>query len=128
MCRLGQSLKQIEAIIRREKFPDVDRGLREIGVSGLTVSEGTGRGRAKETETLNIRGKWTFTHELSHRTKISIVVEDEDVRRVVDAVVANASTGSAGDGNVFVIPVERAMNIGSGDPHYDSTLSLFGRR
>jgi nitrogen regulatory protein P-II 1 len=126
MYRAGVPLKQIEAIIRKEKFPDVDRGLREIGVGGLTVSEGVGRGRARETETVNVRGKWTFTHERIHRTKISIVVKDEDVKKVVDAVVANASTGSIGDGKVFVIPLEKAMDIGSADANDDTAFDLMG--
>lgn len=94
-------MKQVEAIIRSEKFPDVDRGLREIG------------------------GKWTFTHELDYETKISMVVEDKDVRRVVEAVVSNASTGSANDGKVLVIPVERAMDI-SPDDAYDEALAHLG--
>ncbi len=124
MYQSGILLKQIEAIIRKEKFPDVDRVLREIGVRSLTVSEGFGRGRARETETINIRGKWTFTHEHIHRTKISLVVKDEDVEKVIDVVVANASTGSVGDGKVFVIPIEKAMDIGSGNPGDEAAFDL----
>jgi nitrogen regulatory protein P-II 1 len=119
-------LKQIEAIVRREKFPDVDRALRDIGVGGLTVVECRGRGRAKETQVINVRGTWKFTHEYIHRVIISLVVEDEDVQKVVDTIVANGSTKSVGDGKVFVLPIERAVDIGSGDADNDAVLDLRG--
>ena len=117
-------MKQIEAIIKREKFPDVDSSLRAIGVGGLTVLEGKGRGRAKETEVINVRGSWTFTHEFIHRVVISLVVEDEDVQKVVDAIVSSASTNSVGDGKVFVIPIEKAVDIGSHETDNDAALDL----
>lgn len=117
-------MKQIEAIIRREKFPDVDRSLRAIGVGGLTVLEGKGRGRAKETEVINVHGSWTFTHEFIHRVVISLVVEDGDVQKVVDAIVSSASTSAVGDGKVFVIPIEKAVDIGSRETNNDAALDL----
>jgi nitrogen regulatory protein P-II 1 len=117
-------LKQIEAIVRREKFPDVDRSLRAIGVGGLTVIDARGRGRAVETEVVNVRGKWTFTHEYLHRVIISLVVEDDDVKKVVDTIVASASTSAVGDGKVFIIPIEKAIDIATGESDNDAALDL----
>lgn len=117
-------MKQIEAIIRREKFPDVDRSLRAIGVGGLTVIEAKGRGRATETEVINVRGSWTFTHEFIHRIVISLVVEDDDVKKVVDTIVESASTNSIGDGKVFVLPIEKAIDIGTRETDNDAALDF----
>ena len=117
-------MKQIEAVIRREKFPDVDSSLRKIGVGGLTVIEAEGRGRARDIETVNIRGKWTFTHEFIHRVIISLVVEDDDVDKVVSTIVASASTKTVGDGKIFVFPIEKSIDIGSGERDNDVALDL----
>lgn len=117
-------MKQIEAIIRREKFPDVDGSLRAIGVGGLTVIDARGRGRAVETEVINVRGRWTFTHEFLHRIIISLVVEDDDVKKVVDTVAKSASTGSVGDGKIFVMPIEKAIDIATGEADDDAALDL----
>lgn len=121
-------MKQIEAILRSEKFPDVDRSLRGIGVGGLTVMDARGRGRATETEVINVRGKWTFTHEFLHRAIISLVVEDDDVRKVVDTIVKSASTNSVGDGKVFVMPIEKAIDIATGESDNDAALDLRGAK
>ena len=117
-------MKQIEAVIKREKFPEVDGALRKIGVGGLTVTEAMGRGRATEIEKINIRGSWEFTHEFIRRIIISLVVEDEDVQSVVDTIVSSASTKSVGDGRIFVIPIEKSIDIGSGEMDTDAVLDI----
>ena len=111
-------------MIRREKFPEVDASLRKIGVGGLTVSEAMGRGRERVTETINVRGQWKFTHEFIHRMIISLVVEDDDVDRVVDAIITSASTKSVGDGKIFILPIEKSIDIGSGETDNDAALDL----
>ena len=83
-------MRQIEAIIRREKFPSVDKALRDIGVSGVTMVEARGRGRDKIITTSFVRGKWTFTTDVIHRVIVNVVVDASDVDKVVNAIVEGA--------------------------------------
>jgi nitrogen regulatory protein P-II 1 len=106
-------MKKIEAIIRREKFPEVDAALKQLGVGGLTVEEVAGRGRARETMTILARGRWSYEEEYIKRLKLEILVKDADAQRVVDAIIANASTASVGDGKIFVSSVDEVLDIGS---------------
>ncbi|MDA4117778.1 MAG: P-II family nitrogen regulator [Thaumarchaeota archaeon] len=106
-------MKKIEAIIRREKFTDVDAALKRLGVSGLTLEEVTGRGRSKDTMTVLAKGKWTYEEEYIKRIKLEILVKDSDAKAVVDAIIAHASTDSVGDGKVFVSSVDEVLDIGS---------------
>lgn len=106
-------MKKIEAIIRREKFPQVDAALKQLGVGGLTVEEVAGRGRARETMTVLARGKWSVEEEYIKRLKLEILVKDADAQRVIDAIIANASTESVGDGKIFVSTVDEVLDIGS---------------
>jgi nitrogen regulatory protein PII len=112
-------MRQIEAIIKSERFPSVDKALRDIGVSGVTMVEAKGRGRDKIITTSFIRGKWTFTTDVIHRVVVNVVVDASDVDKVVDAIVGAASTKKVGDGKIFVYPIERAIDIstGSADDH-----------
>jgi len=107
-------MKQIEAIIRREKAPNVDKALRDIGVSGMTMTEARGRGRDEIITTSFVRGKWTFTTDFVHRVIINVVVDASDVDKVVDAIVKAASTKKVGDGKIFVYPIEKAIDISTG--------------
>jgi len=106
-------MKKIEAIIRREKFPAVDAALKQLGIGGLTVEEVAGRGRARETMTVLARGKWSYEEEYIKRLKLEILVKDSDAQPVIDAVMANASTESVGDGKIFVSTVDEVLDIGS---------------
>ncbi len=106
-------MKKIEAIIRREKFGDVDAALRKLGVGGLTLEEVTGRGRSKDTMTVLAKGKWTYEEEYIKRIKLEILVKDSDAKAVVDAIIAHASTDSVGDGKIFVSSVDEVLDIGS---------------
>ena len=107
-------MRQIEAIIRREKAPHVDKALRDLGVSGMTMTEARGRGRDEIITTSFVRGKWTFTTDFVHRVIINVVVDASDVDKVVDAVVKAASTKKVGDGKIFVYPIEKAIDISTG--------------
>jgi nitrogen regulatory protein P-II 1 len=106
-------LKKIEAIIRKEKFPAVDAALKRLGVAGLTVEEVAGRGRARHTTTVLAKGRWNYEEEYINRLKLEILVQESNAKGVIDAIMANASTGSVGDGKIFVSSVEEVMDIGS---------------
>ena len=106
-------MKKIEAVIRREKFPAVDAALKQMGVGGLTVEEVAGRGRSRETMTVLAKGKWEYEEEYIKRLKLEILVKDSEAQNVVNAIMANASTGSVGDGKIFVSSVDEVLDIGS---------------
>jgi nitrogen regulatory protein P-II 1 len=104
-------MKKIEAIIRKERFSQIDEALKEIGVGGLTYFEVAGRGRARGEEMISDRGTKTYHPEYVERIKVEIIVEDEDSQRIIDAIMNNASTGSIGDGKVYVYSVDRFLDI-----------------
>jgi len=74
-------MRQIEAIIKSEKFPSVDKALRDLGVSGVTMVEAKGRGRDEVITTSYVRGKWTFTTDVIHRVIVNVIVDASDVDR-----------------------------------------------
>ena len=106
-------MKKIEAIIREERLEVIKRALEENSYFGMTVSEVSGRGRQK-----GISLQWRvgeYRVDLLPKLKIELVVLDEDVSTAVDAIVRNARTGEIGDGKIFVIPVDNAVRIRTGD-------------
>ena len=115
-------MMQIEAIVKSERFPNVDKALRDLGVSGVTMVEAKGRGRDKVITTSFVRGRWTFTTDVIHRVIVNVIVDASDVDRVVDAIVKSASTKKVGDGKIFVYPIERAIDISTGEAD-DHTLN-----
>ena len=115
-------MRQIEAIVKSERFPNVDKALRDLGVSGVTMVEAKGRGRDKVITTSFVRGRWTFTTDVIHRVIVNVIVDASDVDRVVDAIVKSASTKKVGDGKIFVYPIERAIDISTGEAD-DHTLN-----
>jgi len=117
----ASGVAQIEAVVRREKVPDVDRALRALGVSGMTMVEAKGRGRDEVITTSFVRGKWTFTTDVIHRVIINVVVDEKDVDKTVDAIVKSASTKKVGDGKIFVYAIEKSIDISTGEAD-DHTL------
>ncbi len=107
-------VKQIEAIISSSKFPSVDKALRDLGVSGVTMVEAKGRGRDKIITTSFVRGRWTWTTDVVHRVIVNVVVDAGDVDSVLDAILKAASTKRVGDGKIFVYPIEKAIDISTG--------------
>lgn len=105
-------MKKIEAIIRPEKLEAVRAALAEYGILGMTVTEVSGRGRQQVT--LQWRAG-DYRVELLPKLKIELVVLDEDLGRALNAIVSNARTGDRGDGKIFVLPVEHAVRIRTGD-------------
>lgn len=109
-------MKQIEAVIRKDKVPDVDKALRGVGVSGVTLIEhAMGRGRDKLIVTAFARGKWTLTSDFVNHAIIVVAVPDDDVEKVTSAIVKAASTKHVGDGRIFVSPIESAIDISTGE-------------
>ncbi|HEY90990.1 MAG TPA: P-II family nitrogen regulator [Dehalococcoidia bacterium] len=106
-------MKKIEAIIRPEKLDQVREALEEIGYPGLTLTEARGHGRQKGLTRI-WRGQ-EYKVELVSKLKIEVVVVDEDVNKTVTAIVKSSRTDEIGDGKIFIIPVENAVRIRTGD-------------
>ena len=106
-------MKLVTAIIKPFKLEDVKGALEGRGVHGLTVSEASGYGRQKgHTEVY--RGA-EYTVDLVPKVRLEVVVEDDLVADVVDAIVGAAQTGKIGDGKVWVIPVETIVRVRTGE-------------
>ena len=106
-------MKKVEAIIRRERLDPVIDGLSDIGYPGLTITEVMGHGKQK-----GIKQHWRgneYTVKFMPKVKIEVVVLDEDLYKTIDVVVRNSRTGSIGDGKVFVMDVEEAVRVRTGD-------------
>ncbi len=102
-------MKKIEAIIRPFKLDEVKEALVEEGVRGLTITEIRGYGRQKgHTETY--RGS-EYRIEFIPKIKIEVVVEDQQLDKVVDAILRTAKTGQVGDGKIFISNIEEVIRI-----------------
>ena len=97
-------MKKLECIIRPFKLEEVKEALSSVGVRGMTVSEVRGFGRSRGHTEL-YRGS-EYTIEFVPKLKIEIVVAEENVDKVVEAVQQAASTGKIGDGKIFVLPID----------------------
>ncbi len=106
-------MKMIQAIIRREKLGAVKEALDNLKCPGLMVWEIMGHGKQKGI-TEQFRGR-EFRVDLIPKTKIEIVVHDAQVKSLVDAIIKTSSTGQIGDGKIFIIPVEDAIRIRTGE-------------
>jgi nitrogen regulatory protein P-II 1 len=106
-------MKLIEAIIRQEKLDAVKTALEASGYFGMTVSEVSGRGRQGGL-TLQWRvGEYKV--DLLPKIKVEVVVLDEDVTRILNVITTAARTGEMGDGKLFVLPVENAVRVRTGE-------------
>ena len=106
-------MKKIEAIIKPFKLDEVKSAVHELGVQGLTVSEVKGFGRQKGHTEL-YRGA-EYVVDFLPKLKLEIVVADDQAESVVEAIVVAASTGKIGDGKIFVLSVENAIRIRTGE-------------
>lgn len=107
-------MKKIEAIIRPEKLNDVKQSLDDLGFHGMNFVQVTGRG-AQRGVVHQGRGGETVTVDLLPKLKLEIVVGDQAVERVIDAICRAARTGNIGDGKIFVMPVEEAIRVRTGE-------------
>ncbi len=106
-------MKKIEAIIKPFKLDEVKEALGEAGVLGLTVTEVKGFGRQKGHTEL-YRGA-EYVVDFLPKAKVEVVVPDELVPRVVEAIERAAKTGRIGDGKIFVQPVDEVIRIRTGE-------------
>jgi len=111
-------MKLVTAIIKPFKLEDVRDALTKIGVAGLTVTEVKGFGRQKG-HTEIYRGA-EYTVNFLPKIKIEVVVPDDRADRVVEAIAVAAKTGQIGDGKIFVIEVENALRIRTGETDSDA--------
>ena len=106
-------MKQITAIIKPFKLDEVREGLAELGVTGLTVTEVKGFGRQKGHTEL-YRGA-EYVVDFLPKIKVEVVVADDRVDAVIDAIVKAAHTGKIGDGKIFVYDLQQVVRIRTGE-------------
>ena len=106
-------MKKIEAVIRPFKLEDVKIALVNSGIVGMTVSEVRGFGRQKG-QVERYRGS-EFTVEFLQKLKVEVVVENEKVNSVIDAIAEAAKTGEIGDGKIFISSIDSVVRIRTGD-------------
>ena len=111
-------MQKIEAIIKPFKVDDVREALSEIGLSGMTVTEGKGFGRQKGHTEL-YRGA-EYVVDFLPKVKIEVVVADSDSERCIEAITSATRTGRIGDGKIFVAPVDKAIRIRTGEQDEDA--------
>ncbi len=111
-------MKKIEAVIKPFKLDEVREAVTALGCSGLTVTEVKGFGRQKGHTEL-YRGA-EYVVDFLPKVKVEVVVTDDMLDRVIDAIVAAARTGKIGDGKIFVFPVEQVVRIRTGETGADA--------
>lgn len=110
-------MKMVVAYIRHEAFEPIREELLEKGFPSLTITEVKGSGRQKGI-TEQYRGSSIAIH-LRPKLKVECVVEDEDAPLIVEAILKHARTGAVGDGKIFLLPVEDAIRIRTGESGED---------
>ena len=111
-------MKKVEAIIKPFKLDEVKEALSGIGVEGLTVTEVKGFGRQKG-HTEIYRGA-EYVVDFLPKIKLEIVVTEDAVDKVIEAIVEAANTGKIGDGKIFVLLLEEAIRIRTGERGKDA--------
>jgi nitrogen regulatory protein P-II 1 len=111
-------MKKIEAVIKPFKLDEVKEALQEVGLKGMTITEVKGFGRQKGHTEL-YRGA-EYVVDFLPKVKIELVVEDGIVDRAVEAIETAAKTDRIGDGKIFVMPVEDAVRIRTGERGTDA--------
>jgi nitrogen regulatory protein PII len=106
-------MKLIRSIVRPHKVDDVRDALEKLSIAGMTVTDVRGHGRQKG-HTAVYRGQ-EYSVSLLPKIQIDVVVGDEVVDEVIEAVMRAARTGEIGDGRIFVMPVEHSYNIRTGE-------------
>ena len=111
-------MKKVEAIIKPFKLDEVKEALQEIGIQGLSVLEAKGFGRQKGHTEL-YRGA-EYVVDFLPKVKIEVVIADDQLDNVVEAIIGAAKTGKIGDGKIFVSTVEQAIRIRTGEEGADA--------
>lgn len=102
-------MKMVMAIIRPGRLQCVKDALKDIGVSGMTITHVTGRGEQMGLKFTTRVGE--FVVDEIEKVKIEVVIDDEDLDRVITTIRRFSETGNPGDGRIFVIPVEQSIRI-----------------
>ncbi len=111
-------MKKIEAVIKPFKLDEVKEALQEIGILGITVTEAKGFGRQKGHTEL-YRGA-EYVVDFLPKVKLEVVVHDEMLDKAIGAIEAAAKTGRIGDGKIFVLNIEDAIRIRTGETGNDA--------
>lgn len=106
-------MKSIVAIIRQERLNEVKDALLDVGCEGMNVTEVKGRGSQRGIRE-SYRGS-SYCIDLIPKTRIEVIIKDEDVDIIVDAIRKGAYTGNIGDGKIFIHPIENVIRIRTGE-------------
>jgi nitrogen regulatory protein P-II 1 len=106
-------MKKLEAIVKPHKLDAVKEALAGLGIQGMTVTEVKGFGRQKGHKEI-YRGN-EYTIDFVPKAKIELVVDEALVRQAAEAITKGARTGQIGDGKIFILPVEEAVRIRTGE-------------
>ena len=115
-------MKRVEAIISNERVLELNDALKRAGVGGCTIFESRGRGKGPKPMVESSRGTARYVSEFSVRANVLTVVDDSDVEKVINTILNTVSTGSAGDGKIFISPVVDAVDIGT-KKHGDGAIT-----
>ena len=111
-------MKLVTAIIKPFKLDDVRESLSEIGVQGITVTEVKGFGRQKGHTELYLGAEYVV--DFLPKVKIEVAIADDQLDAVIDAITKAANTGKIGDGKIFVVNLEQAIRIRTGETDTDA--------
>ena len=106
-------MKMVKAIIKPEQFELVKKALEDEGVTSMTVTEVKGRGEQKGI-TLEYRGK-PMVVDMLPKIQIEIVIRDQYVEKLITTIISAAKTGMIGDGKIFILPVDTAIRVRTGE-------------
>ncbi len=113
-------LKKIEAIIREDKLNDVKDALTEAGIMGMNIQEIRGRGRQGGITLSGRSGSYQI--DLLPKVQINVVLSEHNLEDTVQAIMRGARTGDAGDGLIFIYPVEEVVRIRTGERGHDAVM------
>lgn len=111
-------MKRIIAVIREEMFENVKHALLISGCEGMNVSTVRGRGRQEGTKE-SYRGS-SYCMDLIPKTRVELIVNEEDLEKIIETIIENARTGDVGDGKIFVSDVEEVIRIRTGERGADA--------
>jgi nitrogen regulatory protein P-II 1 len=106
-------MKRIIAVIREEKLEDVKKALIAVGCDGMNISEIRGRGRQMGIKE-SYRGS-KYCMDLIPKSRVELIVKDEDVEEVANVVIEAARTGDVGDGKLFISSIDEVIRIRTGE-------------